>query len=199
MLISCPLYLGMAVSAGPMVEVVMGPKWVEASPLVAVLALAMPVMTLQILFHPALNALGLPQITLRNSVFGAVLMPTVYIYAVQYGSMGLAWGWLVSLPILLAFTVYQARPHIGFTISGLILAILPGLGAALAMGAFVWLADRYLVMWIWQEMPAIVHLALIASVGAAIYAGLLWFGARQTFMEVVDLVIKRKPPEAVTL
>ena len=199
MLISCPLYLGMAVSAGPMVEVVMGPKWVEASPLVAVLALAMPVMTLQILFHPALNALGLPQITLRNSIFGAVLMPTVYIYAVQYGSMGLAWGWLVSLPILLAFTVYQARPHIGFTISGLILAILPGLGAALAMGAFVWLADRYLVMWIWQEMPAIIHLALITSVGAAIYAGLLWFGARQTFMEVVDLVIKRKPPAAVTL
>jgi O-antigen/teichoic acid export membrane protein len=86
MLISCPLYLGMAVTAGPLVEVVMGPKWTEASPLVAVLALAMPVMTLQILFHPALNALGMPQITLRNSVFGAVLMPTVYLYAVQYGA-----------------------------------------------------------------------------------------------------------------
>lgn len=199
MLISCPLYLGMAVSAEPLVAVVMGPKWVEASPLVAVLALAMPVMTLQILFHPALNALGLPQITLRNSIFGAVLMPSVYIYAVQYGSMGLAWGWLVSLPILLAFTIYQARPHVGFTISGLIAAILPGLGAALAMGAFVWLADRYLIMWIWHDMPAILRLSLLVSVGASIYAGLLWFGARQTFMEVVNLVIKRKPPELAKL
>lgn len=199
MLISCPLYLGMAVTAYPLVEVVMGPKWVEAAPLVAVLALAMPVMTLQILFHPALNALGMPQITLRNSVFGAVLMPTVYLYAVQYGSIGLAWGWLVSFPILLCFTIYQARPHVGFTISGLIAAVLPGLGAALAMGAVVWVADRYLVMMIWREMPALLHLALLTSVGGAIYTGLLWFGARQTFLEVVNLVIKRKPPKPVTL
>lgn len=199
MLISCPLYVGMAVSAEPLVEVVMGPKWIEASPLIAVLALAMPVMTLQILFHPALNALGLPQITLRNSIFGAILMPTVYLYAVQFGSIGLAWGWLVSFPILLGFTIYQARPHVGFTIGGLIASVLPGLGAAIAMGAVVWLADRYLAMWIWHEMPAMLHLALLTSVGGAIYAGLLWFGARQTFMEVVNLVIKRKPPEPATL
>ena len=199
MLISCPLYLGMAVTAGPLVEVVMGPKWTEASPLVAVLALAMPVMTLQILFHPALNALGLPQITLRNSIFGAALMPTVYLFAVHYGSIGLAWGWLVSFPMLLAFTIYQARPHIRFSIAGLIAAVMPGLGAALLMGAAVWLADRYLVTSIWHEMPAILHLALLTSVGAAIYTGLLWFGARQTFMEVVNLVIKRKAPEPVTL
>jgi O-antigen/teichoic acid export membrane protein len=194
MLVSCPLYLGMAVTAAPLVEVVMGPKWVEASPLVAVLALAMPVMTLQILFHPALNALGLPQITLRNSIFGAVLMPSVYLYAVQYGSVGLAWGWLVALPVLLAFTVYQAKPHVGFTIGGLFAAVLPGMSAALVMGALVWLVDRLL-----PPLPALPHLAILVATGGLVYTGLLWFGARQTFMEVVNLVIKRKPPEPVTL
>ena len=195
MLISCPFYLGMAVTAGPLVEGVMGPKWTEAAPLVAILALAMPVMTLQILFHPALNALGLPHVTMRNSMFGAVLMPTIYVFAVQYGSVGLAWGWLISFPILLSFTIYQARPHVGFTISGLIAAVLPGFGAAMMMGAAVWLADRYLVLSIWHDMPALLHLALLTGVGALIYTGLLWFGARQTFMEVVNLVIRRKPPE----
>ncbi|MEP7350650.1 MAG: lipopolysaccharide biosynthesis protein [Sphingorhabdus sp.] len=194
MLISCPFYVGMAVTAGPLVEVVMGPKWIQASPLVAVLSLAMPVMTLQILFHPALNALGLPQVTVRNSIFGAVLMPTVYLYAVQYDSIGLAWGWLVAFPILLAFTIYQAKPHIGFTVSGLLAAVIPGLSAALAMGAVVWLVDRMLM-----PLPALPHLAILVATGGLAYTGLLWFGARQTFMEVVNLVIKRKPPEPVTV
>lgn len=190
MLISCPLYVGMAVTAGPLVEAVMGSKWTDASPLVAVLTLAMPVMTLQILFHPALNALGLPQITLRNSIFGAFLMTRVYLYAVQFGSIGLAWGWLVALPILLAFTIYQAKQPIGFTIRGLIAAILPGLSAALTMGAVVWLTDQIL-----QPLPAFVHLTILVAAGGLAYTGLLWFGARQTFMEVVNLVVKRKPPE----
>ncbi len=193
MLISCPFYLGMAVTAGPLVEVVMGPKWIEAAPLVAVLSLAMPVMTLQILFHPALNALGLPQITLRNSIFGAVLMPTVYIYAVQYGSVGLAWGWLVSFPILLAFTIYQAKSRVGFTLAGLAAAVLPGLSAALAMGAIVWLVDQMLM-----PLPVLAQLAILVLTGASAYTGLLWMGARETFMEVVNLVTRRKPPEPVT-
>ena len=194
MLISCPFYLGMAVTADPLVEVVMGPKWVEASPLVAVLALAMPVMTLQILFHPALNALGLPHITLRNSIFGAVLMPTIYLYAVQYGPVGLAWGWLVAFPILLGVTVYQAKPHIGFTVSGLVAAVLPGFSAALAMGAVVWLVDRTL-----PPLSALPHLTMLVATGGLAYTGLLWFGARQIFMEVVNLVVKRKPPEPVAI
>ncbi len=193
MLISCPFYLGMAVTAGPLVEVVMGPKWIEAAPLVAVLSLAMPVMTLQILFHPALNALGLPQITLRNSIFGAVLTPTVYIYAVQYGSVGLAWGWLVSFPILLAFTIYQAKSRVGFTLAGLAAAVLPGLSAALAMGAIVWLVDQMLM-----PLPVLAQLAILVLTGASAYTGLLWMGARETFMEVVNLVTRRKPPEPVT-
>ncbi len=122
-------------------------------------------------------------------------MPTVYLFAIQFGVEGLAWGWLVTFPLLLAFTIYQAKPHVGFTLSGYFAALLPGLGAAVIMGAFVWAADRYLVLWLWHDMPAMLHLILLTSVGAAVYVGLLRFGARQTFDEVVNLVFRRKPPE----
>jgi O-antigen/teichoic acid export membrane protein len=196
MLVAFPLYVGMAISAGPFVETVMGAKWAESIPLVTILALAMPFAALQFTFQPAMNGLGMPQMTMRNSIAGAVLMPTVYLFAVQYGVEGLAWGWLIAFPLLLAFTVFQGKPHIGFTLGGLFTAILPGLGAALAMGAFVWPADRYLVDWLWHDMPAMLHLILLTTVGAAVYIGLLYFGARQTFMEVVNLVVRRKAPEA---
>jgi O-antigen/teichoic acid export membrane protein len=198
MLIACPLYLGMAVSAQPFVDVLMGPKWAEAAPIVAILALAMPVMTLHILFAPALNALGLPNIVVRNSIFGAVLMPTVYLFAVQYGADGLAWGWLVAFPILLVFTIYQARPHIGFSISGLLASVLPGLAAAAIMAALVWAANQLLLTQLWSDIPPLAHLAALVAVGGLAYTALLWFGARQTFMEVVNLLVRRKPPEPVT-
>lgn len=199
MLIACPLYLGMAVSAQPFVDVLMGPKWAEAAPIVAILALAMPVMTLHILFAPALNALGLPNIVVRNSIFGAILMPAVYLFAVQYGAHGLAWGWLVAFPILLAFTIYQARPHIGFGISGLLASVVPGLVAATIMAALVWAADQILLTQLWSDIPAPLHLVALVTVGGLAYTALLWFGARQTFMEVVNLLVRRKPPEPVTL
>lgn len=198
MLVAFPLYFGMAISAGPFVETIMGPKWVESIPLVSILALAMPFAALQFLFQPVMNGLGLPQMTMRNNIAGALIMPTTFIFAVQYGVEGLAWGWLVAFPLLLAFTVFQAKPHVGFSLGGLFQAVLPGLGAALVMASAVWLADRYLVIWIWHEMPAPLHLALLTIVGAAMYCGLLWFGARKTFMEVINLVVRRKPPETVT-
>lgn len=197
MLISCPLYLGMAVSAQPLVDVVMGPKWAEAAPLVAILALAMPVMTLHILFAPALNALGMPYIVVRNSLFGAILMPTIYLFAIQFDANGLAWGWLVAFPILLAFTIYQAKPHIGFGLNGLIAAIVPGFIASSAMAVLVWLADHLILIHIWPQIPALLHLILLAGTGGLTYAAMLWFGARATFMEVVNLLVKRKPPEPV--
>lgn len=197
MLISCPLYLGMAVTAQPLVDVVMGPKWTEAAPLVAILALAMPAMTLHILFAPALNALGLPGVVVRNSIFGAILMPSVYLFAVQYGADGLAWGWLVAFPILLAFTVYQARPHIGFGMSGLVAAVLPGLAAAGAMAGLVWTLDQMVLTALWPDVPALLHLAALAAAGGIVYTAMLWFGARATFMEVVNLLVKRKPPEPI--
>jgi O-antigen/teichoic acid export membrane protein len=195
MLVAFPLYVGMAISAGPFVETLMGAKWAESAPLVAILALAMPFAALQFTFQPAMNGLGMPAMTMRNSIVGAIIMPLTYLLAIQYGVEGLAWGWLIAFPLLLAFTIYQGKPHIGFTMNGLFAALMPGLGAALTMGAFVWAADRYLVAWIWHDMPPLLHLILLTTVGAAVYVALLWFGARQTFMEVVNLVIRRKAPE----
>lgn len=195
MLVACPLYIGMAVTGRPFAETVMGIKFIEATPMVPIVALAMPVMTLQILFAPALNALGLPKVTMRNSILGAILMPTVYLIAVRYGLTGLAWGWCIAFPLLLAFTIIQAKPHIGFRLRGLAAAVAPGLGSALVMGAIVWTFDRLLLVPQRPDISAPIHLAILASLGGVAYAAMLWWGARDTAMELIDLLVKRKPPE----
>src|SRR3546814_3727240 len=91
LLISCPVYLGMAVTAGPLVETLFGAKWRDMAPLVAILALAMPFMTLQVMFAPVSNALGRPGTTARIAAVGAVLMPAAFLIGIRFGAIGLAW------------------------------------------------------------------------------------------------------------
>jgi len=194
MLVSCPLYFGMAVTAGPLVDVVMGPKWTETAPIIAVLALAMPVMTLHILFHPALNALGLPHIYLRNSIIGAIIMPVTFYFAVDYGAIGLAWGWLIAFPALMVATYFQSRRHIGIDFTGLASAIWPGLLAASLMAVIVHLADLHIILATWPQISSFIRLPMLVAIGGCVYVTMLWFTSRATFMEVVNLVVKRKPP-----
>jgi O-antigen/teichoic acid export membrane protein len=197
MLIACPVYIGMALAAVPFVQIVMGPKWIDATPILQILALAMPALSLHILFGPAFNAIGKPFLTMRGAIFGALLMPLTYLVAVRFGALALAASWLVAMPFLLMFTIMQARTHMGLSLRKLILAVMPGFGTALAMGAVVWSIDYAATQYIWPQMPALVQLLMLAVVGAVAYVTLLRFGARQTFDEVVALVVYRKPPIAV--
>ncbi len=196
MLLACPIYVGLALSAEPFVQVVMGKNWLEAIPILQILALAMPALTLQILFGPVFNASGNPQLTMRGAIFGALLTPMVYLSAVQFGVMGLAASWLLTTPLILSFAAYQARTYLGVPFRGLALALLPGLGTAIAMGAIVGAVDQIAVPMLWPTVPPLVHLIMLGLSGAATYVALLRFGARKTFDEVIALVIHRKSPAA---
>jgi O-antigen/teichoic acid export membrane protein len=192
MLISCPLYFGMVVTAYPLVETLFGPKWTDMSPFVAILALAMPVMTLQILFTPANNALGRPQVTARTNMFGAVLMPLTFIIAIQYGVYGLAWGWVIAFPLLTIFTYSQSHRHIGISAREIGAAVWPGLSASVAMAAIVYCVDQML-----PEMIVYARLVLLVGTGGLAYVGLLYILAKPTLSEAIRLIIRRKPPQPI--
>lgn len=189
LLISCPLYFGLAITAHPLVEVLFGPKWTAMSPIVAVLALAMPVMTLQILFTPANNALGRPQVTARTNLFGAILMPVTFLIGIQFGVMGLAWGWVIAFPLLTVFTYFQSHKHIGINSVQIIEAVWPGLSASLAMAAIV-----YLVSIMLPEMSVYFRLAILIATGAIAYLSILYVLARPTMVEMYQLIVRRKAP-----
>ncbi len=189
MLFSCPVYAGMAITAPELVEVVLGQKWAGMAPLVAILALAMPVMTLQILFAPVNNALGRPQINVRVSMFGAVLMPLTFLVSVGYGTQGLAWGWVIAFPLLTAFTFAQSHRHIGISAADVARAIWPGLSTSLAMAAVVWVAEPYLL-----ARPVYARLAALVAIGGITYGLLLFVLAKPTLEEIFRLIIQRKPP-----
>ncbi|UIP06693.1 lipopolysaccharide biosynthesis protein [Erythrobacter sp. SDW2] len=113
LLITAPVYFGLALVSESAVLVLFGGKWVEMAPIVAGLALAMPAMALQIVCSPATNAMGKPGIYLRNNVFGAILFPASFLVAIQFGPQGLVHAWWFAAPALLLWTLFNTLPQVG--------------------------------------------------------------------------------------
>ena len=183
MLIALPFYVGLAVTAEPLVLTVLGGKWGEVAPLVPILACAMPLMTLQILFAPATNALGRPALAVRTGLIGAILMGGGFAIGIQWDAAGLAWAWVGGMAALLIATIFLSLPAIGATRSALAAAVAPGLGASLAMGALVLGLDSLL-----PSMGVAARLALLVPFGGAAYAALLIAFARPAVEEMLRLI-----------
>lgn len=183
LLVACPLYLGMAIVAEPLVLTLFGEKWSDMAPLVRLLALAMPFLTLQVMFPPMCNAMGRPGLGARIAAVGALIMPAAFLIGIRHGASGLAWAWLIGYPLFAIVTVWMAGALVDLKVRALLSAIVPGASAAILMAAMVLLADMAL-----PPMPPPARLLLLAASGAAIYAALLLFLSRETVRELIALV-----------
>ena len=192
MLAALPFYFGLAVTAGPLVATFLGWKWTQTGPLVPILAMAMPLMTLQILFAPASNALGRPGMAVRTGLVGAILMPCAFAAGIQWGAEGLAWAWLGGMATLLAITVEMSLPLLGISRRALFLAVAPGLAASLAMAGLVEAVDGML-----PAMGDGVRLAALVATGMAAYAAMLLAFARPIVEEVLGLIRPGKAAAAI--
>ena len=188
LLLAIPFCLGLATTAQPLVEVVLGEKWLEAAPLLAVLALAMPFMTLNVLFAPATNAVGRPGIGTRTAALGAVVMLLAFLAGVRWGAPGIAAAWLVGYPALTAITAAWSLPAIGLRARDLAQAVLPPVLAGIAMALTVTLVDR-----LTMGLPALPRLALLATCGSAVYLGWMTTFARPRMLEMLAMLRRSGP------
>jgi O-antigen/teichoic acid export membrane protein len=187
MLVTCPLYFGLAVVAPDAVSLVLGAKWAAMAPLVSVLALAMPALTLHILFAPAVNAVGRPKITMQASMLGALLMPLAFLGGIRWGAPGLTWAWLLAFPLVPLFAFVRSRRLLGITATQLGAAVAPGLGAGAAMALPVHALASAL-----REWDAWARLGLSVAAGGLAYSAILYLFSRATLLELVALVFRRQ-------
>lgn len=189
MLVAMPFYVGLATTADPLVLSALGDKWGEVAPIVRLLALAMPLMTLHVLYAPACDARGRPDISAGNGAFAAGMLTIAFLVSIRWGITGLAWSWIASYPALLTIISWRSIPVIGVSARDVAAAVAPSAIAALGMGAVVLMADRAL-----PAMPPHPHLAILVATGAATYGLWLALFARGTLRELVAMVRKRPLP-----
>jgi O-antigen/teichoic acid export membrane protein len=191
MLVAAPFYCGLAVTASPMVETVFGTKWLGMVPYIQIIALALMLMTVQILFAPLTNALGKPSLSMFSALSGAITFPIAFLIGAEWGLIGMAWAWLIAAPLLLLVTALLSAPLIGVTLWDVGRAMLPGLAPALVMAIGVGLAAQVIVP---IGLAAPVQLVALVTLGVILYGGLLWSLEREAIAEVLRLVRRRQPP-----
>ncbi|WP_407698075.1 lipopolysaccharide biosynthesis protein [Stakelama tenebrarum] len=180
--IGLPFYAGMAVTAEPLVHVVLGEKWLGTAPLVRTLAFAMPFMTLIVLFTPALEALGRPDLSLRNSMVGSVMLPVAFLIGAHSGAQGLTLAWVAAYPMLVLIAAIWTLPALEVRLGDLADALRPSLLAALGMAVAVLLIDREAML-----LAPLPRLAIDVVAGAAVYGLWLLIFARDSVAELLAL------------
>jgi O-antigen/teichoic acid export membrane protein len=188
MLAAMPFCIGLAITAEPLVLTMLGAKWVEAVPVVRLLGLAMPFVTLQILYAPATNALGRPRIAAYVSAAGALIMPVAFLIGVRHGPVGMAWAWLGGFPLLTLIASALSLPVIGVRPRDLLAALRPSAMAALIMAVTVVGIDALL-----PPVAPLPRLALLVATGALSYGLSLLLTARPVIDELTALLRRPKP------
>ncbi len=187
MLIAAPLYIGLSLTAGPLVATLFGPKWLEMIPIVAGLALAMPFMALQIICSPATNAMSRPRVYVHSSIAGAVILPLAFFVGIHWGPQGLVHAWQIGAPLLLIATLWLTLPVVQARVGALVTAMMPVVTATGTMAIAVYGISTMIT----HLLPP-AQLAILVGVGAATYGLTLRLIWPDLVRDVLDLVVRRK-------
>ncbi|KWV92236.1 capsid assembly protein [Erythrobacter sp. YT30] len=190
-LVVAPLYIGVSLIAHDAVATVFGPKWIEMAPLLANLALIMPVFAVQIVCAPSTNAMGKPWIYLTTSICGAIAFASCFAFGVAYGPEGLTYAWWVAAPVLLLVTLALTLPALKLNVIELVKAWLPAIASTALMGATIYIALSAIPDWTpWWRLAAIVPF------GAIVYGALLWFIWPQVVRDSWEMLRQKKQGDA---
>ncbi|WP_134499350.1 lipopolysaccharide biosynthesis protein [Microvirga pakistanensis] len=156
-----PALIAVALLAKPIVMVVLGPQWLDAVPLVQILALAGLLWFPTILTQPLLVAVGAIRHNFLSSLITRPLAAIILCCASLYGVTALAASQFIALPLQVSITLYFVRRHVPFTWR--------------EMGAAVW---RSAVASLFSAAGPVAIIILSGfsfdlSIGATIAAGLL--------------------------
>ncbi len=188
--IAVPLFFGLAVTAPEVVDLVFGPHWAAAKPVLGVLALAVTFRAILLVVPNFLQGIGDSRASFWCSAIGALIFPPAFIIGCHWGIVGVAWAWLLGYPIMYAASAMIASRRGGLNTRLLLLApVQPIIAGCIMMGAVA--TTRPLLS---DTLPEAVSFAILVMVGATTYGGVLLLLFRGLAMEV--LKIFRRPASA---
>ncbi|MCJ2188391.1 lipopolysaccharide biosynthesis protein [Novosphingobium beihaiensis] len=170
-LASLPIGIGLALVAEPFVELALGPKWLEAVPIIQFITWAYAIQTLTSGSRPVAMALGKTRTLFFRDLAGLALrVPCVSIGLAGWGLMGLVTGRLLSSVIGVFVTFGMVKTVLGIPIGEQIWSQRRTLFAVAAMTISVSMIDQHLVAL--HALP-LMRLAVLTGTGGITFLGAL--------------------------
>lgn len=182
-LFAVPICLGLLIAADPIVRVVFGDQWLEAIPILRVLALYAWVYSLGYHVGGLYKAIGRPDILLRLSLLTLVIILPALLIGARFGIIGVAFGHLVAVLIRRIISLRLATRFVNVSI----MDILGELRSSL-LGAMVMVPVVLAVYYLTAKWNPFLQLTFIILSGAISYLLALWGVEKDNLIRLLRLV-----------
>ncbi len=184
MVTSFPVFFGFAATAPSLVPLLLGEKWLAVILPASLVPLMLPLRASQELMDPAFEASGRPADALKNWLITlAIMAPTLYIGALNWGIAGMCWGWLLGIPVSYLITSSRAIRRLQLPAAEFAGTVLRPFIPALVMFTAIRLFHHFVV----GEIPLAALLLSEILLGSAIYLGLAWIMCRRELLHLIEL------------
>jgi teichuronic acid exporter len=95
-----PLFWGMAAVSPAAMELLLGDKWLDTIVPFALFCLILPLRTIHALTGSILVGLGRTDVSFKNIVLWALVLPPAILAGARYGMTGVAAGWALAFPVV---------------------------------------------------------------------------------------------------
>jgi len=182
--IAVPVFFGICATAPEIVDIVFGPNWLAAKPILAVLALATAFRAILLLLPPYLQGIGDSRAAFCCTMIGLAVFPPAFLLGSQWGIMGVCYAWLAAYPVVYALNALVATRRGGLDMGAFLLAPVRPMVA----GVVMILATVLLRAGLPPELPEPARFVVLVAVGAAVYVAILWIAFRELVLELLRLV-----------
>ncbi len=186
-LVSVPVFFGISAVAPEIVSVVFGTGWGAATPILAVLSVAMIFRAILLVIPNYLQGIGDARASFWCTSVGLVLFPPAFLIGCRWGVQGVCYAWLLGYPVMYAASAFIASRQGHLDFKALLATPLPPIIAGAVMFAAVFALRSCLP----ADQSAVVRAAILVAAGAATYGTFMLVAFRPLVLEVVSLVYRR--------
>ena len=185
--IAFPLLWGISSIANEFVLLFLGQKWHSAILPLQLLALVMPLKMIATFLPNAANAVGRPDVSVKNVILASIIMPIAFLIGVQWGIAGVAIAWVTVYPVVLAINAHRMLLVIGSQLFDLLRAISPAVFSTTIMYINVWG-----VRWLLEgSVDLLTKFIVMILIGALTYVGFAFLTNRKGYQEILTFMPSR--------
>jgi O-antigen/teichoic acid export membrane protein len=179
-----PIFFGIAATAPQIVDIALGPKWIEAVTPLSIVALGMALRPVGLVIPSFLMGIGEVGASFRNTLFATILFPIAFIVGGQWGLVGVCAAWLVAYPLQLFSLIRRVALVTKTPIMRLVRPLLSPLTGSLTM----YLVVRASAALLPDSLAAWSSVAWLVATGVLVYFCYALVFLRPLLEELADLV-----------
>ena len=180
-----PVLWGMSCVSPELIGLLLGKTWEPAVPAFMLLCLIMPIRMLSPVLHAALQGVGRADVSLRNTLFAAIVMPVAFYVGARFDLLGLALAWVVVFPLVFMLNLARSLRFLKLQLRQIAMTIMPPAAISAAMYVTVTVARFAL-----DNAPA-TRLPILVFVGVIVYGILSLTFNRDGIREIWAMVVRQ--------